>query len=313
MARIVVALGGNALGNNPREQEERVRVAAESLVSLIEEGNEIVVSHGNGPQVGMIRLAFDRAGEDGKGGIPKMPLEICTAMSQGYIGYQLEAGIKQALAMRRLPWQVATVLTQVTVAADDPAFGHPTKPIGVFYDKESAGRMMRETPGLIMREDAGRGWRQVVPSPKPQEIIEDQAIRALLEREFVVIACGGGGIPVTRGADGTLTGVEAVIDKDFASAKLAEVVGADCLLILTAVEHVCIGFGRADEQELARMTVAEAKAHIAAGEFAAGSMLPKVEAAVAFARGGNGRRAVIGSLDHALDAVRGKSGTTVTL
>ena len=313
MARIVVALGGNALGNSPREQEERVRVAAASLVSLIEEGNEIVVSHGNGPQVGMIQNAFDRAGEDGKGGIPKMPLEICTAMSQGYIGYQLEAGIKQALAERRLPWQVATVLTQVTVAADDPAFGHPTKPIGAFYDKESAGRMMRETPGLIMREDAGRGWRQVVPSPKPQEIIEDQAIRALLEREFVVIACGGGGIPVTRGADGTLTGVEAVIDKDFASAKLAEVVGADCLLILTAVEHVCIGFGRADEQELAHMTVAEAKAHIAAGEFAAGSMLPKVEAAVAFARGGNGRRAVIGSLDHALDAVRGKSGTTVTL
>ena len=313
MARIVVALGGNALGNDPREQEERVRVAAASLVRLIEEGNEIVVSHGNGPQVGMIRLAFDRAGGDGKGGIPKMPLEICTAMSQGYIGYQLEAGIKQALAERRLPWQVTTVLTQVTVSADDPAFGNPTKPIGAFYDKESAERMMRGTPGLVMREDAGRGWRQVVPSPKPQEIVEDQAIRALLEREFVVIACGGGGIPVTRGANGALTGVEAVIDKDFASAKLAEMVGADCLLILTAVEHVCIGFGRADERELSHMTVEEAQAHIAAGEFAAGSMLPKVEAAIAFARGGNGRRAVIGSLDHALDAIRGRSGTTVTL
>ena len=313
MARIVVALGGNALGNDPREQEERVRVAAASLVRLIEEGNEIVVSHGNGPQVGMIRLAFDCAGGDGKGGIPKMPLEICTAMSQGYIGYQLEAGIKQALAERRLPWQVTTVLTQVTVSADDPAFGNPTKPIGAFYDKESAERMMRGTPGLVMREDAGRGWRRVVPSPKPQEIVEDQAIRALLEREFVVIACGGGGIPVTRGANGALTGVEAVIDKDFASAKLAEMVGADCLLILTAVEHVCIGFGRADERELSHMTVEEAQAHIAAGEFAAGSMLPKVEAAIAFARGGNGRRAVIGSLDHALDAVRGRSGTTVTL
>lgn len=313
MARIVVALGGNALGNDPREQEERVRVAAASLVRLIEEGNEIVVSHGNGPQVGMIRLAFDRAGGDGKGGIPKMPLEICTAMSQGYIGYQLEAGIKQALAERRLPWQVTTVLTQVTVSADDPAFGNPTKPIGAFYDKESAERMMRGTPGLVMREDAGRGWRRVVPSPKPQEIVEDQAIRALLEREFVVIACGGGGIPVTRGANGALTGVEAVIDKDFASAKLAEMVGADCLLILTAVEHVCIGFGRADERELSHMTVEEAQAHIAAGEFAAGSMLPKVEAAIAFARGGNGRRAVIGSLDHALDAIRGRSGTTVTL
>ena len=221
MARIVVALGGNALGNNPQEQAERVRVAAASLVRLIEEGNEIVVSHGNGPQVGMIRLAFDRASADGKGGVAKMPLEICTAMSQGYIGYQLEAGLKQALAERRLPWQVATVLTQVTVSPDDPAFGNPTKPIGAFYDEETARRMMEETPGLLMREDAGRGWRQVVPSPKPQEIIEDQAIRALLEKEFVVVACGGGGIPVVRGRGGSLTGVEAVIDKDFASAKLA--------------------------------------------------------------------------------------------
>ena len=202
MARIVVALGGNALGNNPQEQAERVRVAAASLVRLIEEGNEIVVSHGNGPQVGMIRLAFDRASADGKGGVAKMPLEICTAMSQGYIGYQLEAGLKQALAERRLPWQVATVLTQVTVSPDDPAFGNPTKPIGAFYDEETARRMMEETPGLLMREDAGRGWRQVVPSPKPQEIIEDQAIRALLEKEFVVVACGGGGIPVVRGRGG---------------------------------------------------------------------------------------------------------------
>ena len=168
MARIVVALGGNALGNNPQEQAERVRVAAASLVRLIEEGNEIVVSHGNGPKVGMIRLAFDRASADGKGGVAKMPLEICTAMSQGYIGYQLEAGLKQALAERRLPWQVATVLTQVTVSRDDPAFGNPTKPIGAFYDEETARRMMEETPGLLMREDAGRGWRQVVPSPKPQ-------------------------------------------------------------------------------------------------------------------------------------------------
>lgn len=242
-----------------------------------------------------------------------MPLEICTAMSQGYIGYQLEAGLKRELAERRLPWQVATVLTEVTVSPDDPAFEHPTKPIGAFYDEATATRMMAEQSGLIMREDAGRGWRQVVPSPKPQEIIEDQAIRALLEKEFVVIACGGGGIPVVRGAGGELTGIEAVIDKDFASAKLAEVVGADCLLILTAVEHVCIGFGRANEQELSHMTVAEATAHIAAGEFAAGSMLPKVEAAVMFARSGAGRRAVIASLDHALDAVRGKSGTAVTL
>ncbi|MGM9609263.1 MAG: carbamate kinase [Eubacteriales bacterium] len=312
MARIVVALGGNALGNNPQEQEEKIAVAAEALTRLIEEGNEIVVSHGNGPQVGMIRLAFDTASEQNEK-VPPMPLEICTAMSQGYIGYQLQKGLHESLKKKHLPWQVATVVTQITVDPKDPAFENPTKPIGAFYDEETARRMMEETPGLVMREDAGRGWRQVVASPKPCEIVEDQSIRALLEKEFVVIAAGGGGIPVSRAEDGTLRGVEAVIDKDFASARLAEVVGADCLLILTAVEHVCIHYGRADERELAHMTVAEAKAHIAAGEFTPGSMLPKVEAAVAFARSGKGHRAVIGSLEHAYEAVEGKSGTGVTL
>lgn len=312
MSRIVVALGGNALGNTPSEQEANIAVAAEALVQIIEDGNEIVVSHGNGPQVGMIRLAFDNASEQCDK-VPQMPLEICTAMSQGYIGYQLEKGIHEALKRRHLPWQVATVVTQVTVDPDDPAFSHPTKPIGAFYDEKTARRMMEETPGLTMREDAGRGFRQVVASPRPVEIVEDQSIRALLDREFVVIACGGGGIPVAREPDGTLRGVEAVIDKDFASALLAEVVGADCLMILTAVEHVCIGFGKADERELAHMTVAEATAHIAAGEFAAGSMLPKVEAAVAFARSGAGKRAVIASLEKAGDAIHGKSGTEITL
>lgn len=312
MSRIVVALGGNALGNTPAEQEANIAVAAEALVQIIEDGNEIVVSHGNGPQVGMIRLAFDTASEQCDK-VPQMPLEICTAMSQGYIGYQLEKGIHEALKRRHLPWQVATVVTQVTVDPDDPAFSHPTKPIGAFYDEKTARRMMEETPGLTMREDAGRGFRQVVASPRPVEIVEDQSIRALLDREFVVIACGGGGIPVAREPDGTLRGVEAVIDKDFASALLAEVVGADCLMILTAVEHVCIGFGKADERELAHMTVAEATAHIAAGEFAAGSMLPKVEAAVAFARSGAGKRAVIASLEKAGDAIHGKSGTEITL
>lgn len=312
MSRIVVALGGNALGNTPAEQEANIAVAAEALVQIIEDGNEIVVSHGNGPQVGMIRLAFDTASEACEK-VPPMPLEICTAMSQGYIGYQLEKGIHEALKKRHLPWQVATVVTQVTVDPDDPAFTHPTKPIGAFYDEKTARRMMEETPGLTMREDAGRGWRQVVASPRPVEIVEDQSIRALLDREFVVIACGGGGIPVAREPDGTLRGVEAVIDKDFSSARLAEVVGADCLMILTAVEHVCIRFGKADEQELAHLTVAEATAHIAAGEFAAGSMLPKVEAAVAFARSGAGKRAIIASLEKAGDAVMGKSGTEITL
>ncbi len=312
MSRIMIALGGNALGNTPAEQKERIAAACPALVDLIEQGNEIIVSHGNGPQVGMIALAFDAASRVDKK-VPEMPLAECIAMSQGYIGYHLQKGILMELRRRHMPWQVATVVTQVVVDENDPAFQNPTKPIGAFYDEETARRMMNADPNLKMKEDAGRGWRRLVPSPKPKEIVEDQSIRGLLEREFIVIACGGGGVPVVRDERGELRGVAAVIDKDFASAKLAEAVGADCLIILTAVEHVCIGWGTAEERELASMSVEEATAYIRAGEFAAGSMLPKVEAAVAFARSGSGRRAIIAALEKAPEAVRGQSGTTIAL
>lgn len=312
MSRIMIALGGNALGDTPSEQRERIERACPALVDLIEDGNEIIVSHGNGPQVGMIALAFDTAHKTDEK-VPEMPLAECIAMSQGYIGYHLQKGLLMELRRRHMPWQVATVVTQVVVDGEDPAFLNPTKPIGAFYDAETARRMMEEDPALRMKEDAGRGWRRLVPSPKPIEIVEDQSIRGLLEREFIVIACGGGGVPVVRDGKGELSGARAVIDKDFASAKLAEAVDADCLIILTAVDRVCIDYGTPKEKGLDRMTVAEAQAYMQEGQFAPGSMLPKVEAAVAFARSRGGRRAVIASLDKAALAVKGESGTTIAL
>ncbi len=311
MARVVIALGGNALGNDAREQKEKIDAAVPALIDLIEAGHEIILSHGNGPQVGAIYLAFDIAsGQDDK--VPTMQLAECTSMSQGYIGYHLQQGLYRELRRRHMPWQVVTVVTQVVVDEFDPAFDSPTKPIGGFYDEATATEMMRHDPHLKMREDAGRGWRRLVASPKPREIVEDQPIRTLLGHDYIVIACGGGGIPVVR-EEGGLRQVDAVIDKDFASAKLAEVVDADYLMILTAVEHVMLHYGTAEEIELAHMSVSEAQAYISAGEFAPGSMLPKVEAAIEFARGGKGRRAIIASLDRAADAVAGKSGTVVTL
>lgn len=312
MSRIMIALGGNALGNTPKEQRERIEAACPALVDLIEAGNEIIVSHGNGPQVGMIALAFDTAAKaDEK--IPEMPLAECIAMSQGYIGYHLQKGLLTELRRRHMPWQVATVVTQVVVDAADPAFENPSKPIGAFYDGETARRMMAADPALKMKEDAGRGWRRLVPSPKPLEIVEDASIRGLLEREFIVIACGGGGVPVVRDAQGELSGVPAVIDKDFASAKLAEAVDADCLIILTAVERICLAWGTKDERPLDRMTVAEAEGYIQEGQFAPGSMLPKVQAAISFARSRGGRRAIVASLDKAALAVKGESGTAIAL
>ncbi len=311
MARVVIALGGNALGNNANEQKEKIDAAVPSLVNLIEMGHEIILSHGNGPQVGAIRLAFDAASRTEES-VPPMRLTECTAMSQGYIGYHLQQGLYRELRRRHMPWQVVSVVTQVVVDENDPAFDAPAKPIGAFYDEKTAHEMMAKNPALRMKEDAGRGWRQVVASPKPLELVEDQPIRTLLGHDYIVIACGGGGIPVVRRA-GELCGVDAVVDKDFASAKLAEVVDADYLLILTAVEHVMLHYGQADEEELSSISVREAQAYIDAGEFAAGSMLPKVEAAVSFARSGRGRCAIIASLDRAGDAIAGKSGTRISL
>jgi carbamate kinase len=312
MARIVIALGGNALGNDPAEQQEKIEAAAPALVGLIAQGHEIIVSHGNGPQVGMIHLAFEAASRENKTVAP-MPLPECTAMSQGYIGYHLQKGIRKELRAQGMPWQVASVVTQVVVDAADPAFQHPTKPIGAFYDEETARQMMQADPTLCMKDDAGRGWRRYVPSPRPVEIAERKSILNLLDNEYIVIACGGGGVPVVRDEAGNFHGVPAVIDKDFASACLAETVGADYLFILTAVDHVCINFGKPDQKELTAMTSGEAKRYLAEGQFAAGSMQPKVEAALRFVESGWGKRAVIASLEQAPRAMRNESGTLITL
>jgi len=312
MSRIVIALGGNALGDTPEEQLKMIDNAAPSLIGLIKQGHEIIVSHGNGPQVGMINLAFDIAAEESCK-VARMPMPECTAMSQGYIGYHLQQGIKKELKKQGMPWHVATVVTQVVVDKNDPAFAKPTKPIGGFYDEATAKQMMAENPSLVFVEDAGRGWRRVVASPKPVDIVEKDSILNLLDHEFIVIACGGGGIPVIKDDNGDYHGVSAVIDKDFASAKLAELVGADYLFILTAVDRVAINWGKPNQQELTEMTVDEAEQYCREGHFAPGSMLPKVQAAIQFARTGQGKKAVIASLENAPLAMQGLSGTVIQL
>lgn len=310
--RIVIALGGNALGNDSQEQQQKLKAAAPALVGLISQGYEIVLTHGNGPQVGMIKSAFDQGSEVSEK-IPDMELTECTAMSQGYIGYHLQKALREELREREMPWHVATIVTQVLVDEDDPAFEDPTKPIGSYYSREQAEKLMEKYPHMLFKDDAGRGWRRMVPSPKPQAIIERESILNLLDHEFVVIACGGGGIPVVRETPDKYRGVAAVIDKDFAGAKLAELVDAEYFFILTAVDKVSINFGKPDEVELDHMTVEEAREYISAGQFAPGSMLPKVEAAIAFAESGIGRTAVIASLDKAPEAISGKTGTRITL
>ncbi|PFG34307.1 carbamate kinase [Sanguibacter antarcticus] len=310
MSRIVIALGGNALGSTAEEQHAAIEAAAPSLVGLIAQGHEIIVSHGNGPQVGAISLAFEIASQHTDTVAP-LDLPECTAMSQGYIGYHLQQGIVKELRRVGMPWHVASVVTQVEVATDDPAFAHPTKPIGSFYDEATARDLMAHQPGLVMVEDSGRGWRRVVASPRPVDIVERDSILNLLDHEFIVVACGGGGIPVVRDAAGDLHGVPAVIDKDFASAKLAEAVGADLLFILTAVDRVAIGFGTPEQRDLDDLDLATAQRYVDSGQFGVGSMLPKVQAAMGFAGSGLGRRAVICSLAKAPLAMEGKSGTVI--
>lgn len=309
MARIVVALGGNALGNTPAEQKEKAAHAAEALVGLIRQG-EIVVTHGNGPQVGMIHQGLNFAA-DGGAIAAGMPFPECGAMSQGYIGYHLQNALLRRLRAEGLPQKVCTVVTQVEVDPADPAFQNPTKPVGVFYTEAEAAARAAAGDG-VYREDAGRGWRKVVPSPLPTDIVEGESVLALLRSGFVVIACGGGGIPVVKRGEGDYEGVDAVIDKDFASELLAELCDADYLFILTAVERVCVDFNTPAQREVKTMTAAEAERWIAEGQFAPGSMLPKVKAAVRFARSKPGRRAVICSLDKASLALSGESGTLVT-
>ncbi len=306
--RIVIALGGNALGNTPYEQLALVTETAKPIVDLIEQGNEVVIAHGNGPQVGMINLGMATAAE-AKAIKSDMPFPECGAMSQGYIGYHLQNAIGNELAARGIVKDVATVVTQVLVDENDPAFQNPTKPVGAFYDKETADRIAAEK-GYTMVEDAGRGYRQVVPSPKPIDVIEKNTVNALIKDGCVVITVGGGGIPVVR-KDGKLYGTPAVIDKDFASAKLAELVHADALVILTAVDRVCINWGKPDQQSLSEMSVEEAEKYCGEGHFAPGSMLPKVKAAISFAK--TGGQAIIASLENAGKAVKGESGTIVHL
>lgn len=308
--KIVVALGGNALGNSPVEQLELVKHTAKPIVDLIEEGHEVILAHGNGPQVGMINLAMDTAaGHNSK--IPDMPFPECGAMSQGYIGYHLQNAIREELLNRGLTTPVATVITQVIVDEADPAFQKPTKPIGAFYTKEEAENL-EKTKGFTMVEDAGRGYRRVVASPKPIDVAEKETVSALVEKGHIVITVGGGGIPVVQKGN-QLIGVPAVIDKDFASAKLAELMDADYLIILTAVEKVAVHYGKPEEKWLNSMNLEEAKTYIEEGHFAPGSMLPKVQAAMSFAASKPGRKALITSLEKAKEGIAGKTGTIVSL
>lgn len=308
MQKVVIALGGNALGKTPEEQLQLVKKTAKPIVDLIAKGNQVIIAHGNGPQVGMINLAMETASKS-EANTPEMPFPECGAMSQGYIGYHLQNAIREELLNRGLNTPVATVVTQVIVDKDDEAFVNPTKPIGAFYNEEEAKKIMDEK-GYDMVEDAGRGWRRVVPSPIPVDVAEKETVKTLVDNGHVVITVGGGGIPVV--AEGNrLVGVPAVIDKDFASEKIAEILDADYFVILTAVDKVAINFGTPNQKELDKISVEEAYKLIDEGHFAPGSMLPKVKAALKFAESKPGRKAIIASLEKAQEALKGESGTTI--
>jgi carbamate kinase len=306
--KIVLALGGNALGEGLAEQMQAVKTTARAIVDLIEHGHQVVVTHGNGPQVGMINLAFEAAAKS-EAHTPMLPMSVCVALSQGYIGYDLQNALREELLDRNIVKPVATLITQVIVNGSDPAFLNPTKPIGSFFTQAEASQLTRN--GYNMVEDAGRGYRRVVASPKPIDIVEKETVRAMMEAGQVVITVGGGGIPVIREGN-HLRGASAVIDKDWASAKLAEMIDADMLIILTAVEKVAINFGKPNEQWLEQLSIADAQRFIEEGHFAKGSMLPKVEAAVAFAESKPGRQALITVLSKAQQGIEGKTGTVIS-
>lgn len=310
-SKIVIALGGNALqsGNGPATAEaqlEVVRRTCEHIAQISDMGYELAIVHGNGPQVGRILLASETAREV----TPAMPFDVCGAMSQGYIGYHLQQGLKHALNLRNRDIPVVTVATQVIVEENDPAFDDPTKPIGPFYTESEARAIVKEK-GYIMKEDSGRGWRRVVASPVPRRIVEIDAVRHLWDSS-IVITCGGGGIPVVEKPDGTIEGTEAVIDKDFAAELLAEQVDADILMILTEVERVSLNFNTPNQKELSALNLADAARYCEEGHFAEGSMLPKVQAAMKFVRANPSKHAVITSLDKAIEALNGESGTVIT-
>lgn len=311
MKKIVIALGGNALqeAGKPATAEAQLEVVektSEYIADIIGEGYKVIIAHGNGPQVGRIVLQNEYANPVS----PAMPFDVCGAMSQGYIGYHIQQGLTKVLRSRGNKSDVVTVVTQVLVDRNDPEFKNPSKPIGPFYTEEEAKKIADEK-GYVMKEDAGRGWRRVVASPMPVEIEELSAVKCLVDNGFVVVTVGGGGIPVIRNDKGELEGTAAVIDKDLASEKLAEDLDADALVILTAVEKVSINYKKPDQKDLDKLTVSEARKYMAEGQFAPGSMLPKVEAAVKFVESKPGRITIITSLDKAVEALDGKAGTTI--
>lgn len=307
--RIVIALGGNALGNSLTEQMTAVKHTSAAIADLIEEGHEVIVSHGNGPQVGMIHHAMSELTRAENHDFPIIPLSVCVAMSQSYIGYDLQNALREELLNRNIPKPCATVITQVIVDPSDPAFQAPTKPIGRFMSEEEAKKLAAEK-GYAMMEDAGRGWRRVVASPQPRDIVEIDTVRALFNAGQVVIAGGGGGIPVIREGN-HLRGASAVIDKDFASCLIAQLVDADVLIILTAVEKCAIHFGKPAQKWLNRCTVEQARQYCKEGHFAPGSMLPKVQAAIKFAESAPGRHALITLLEKAKQGIAGQTGTII--
>lgn len=304
---MVVALGGNALGKSPEEQLKLVKNTANSLVGLVAAGNKVVISHGNGPQVGQINLGMNYAAEHGQ--TAAFPFPECGAMSQGYIGYHLQQSLQNELHRRKIDKNVVSVITQVEVDANDSAFQNPTKPVGAFYDQATA-KKFKDEKGYTFVEDAGRGYRRVVASPLPKEIVELKSINDLIESDNLVIAGGGGGVPVIKNSEG-LQGVPAVIDKDRSSALLADKINADTLVILTAVDYVYVNFGKDNEKKLTEINSDEARKYIDEGQFAAGSMLPKIQACLNFVEGNNNRSALITSLDHLDDALAGKVGTII--
>ncbi len=307
--RIVLALGGNALGNTLDEQMKAVKITAKAIAGLLMSGDELVIAHGNGPQVGMINAAM-AAAHKLESTIPLIPMSVCVAMSQGYIGYDLQNALREELADRGRDLAVTSIITQTLVDENDPAFDKPTKPIGAFCTEEEAREMTAH--GFTMVEDSGRGWRRVVASPKPIDIIEKDVVMTLLNAGQTVIAAGGGGIPVIRQGRHHLKGVGAVVDKDLASAKLAEIIDADFLVILTAVEKVAVNFRKENERWLDHINLEEAQRYVDEGQFAPGSMLPKVQAAMEFAASRPGRKALITLLEKAEDGLAGKTGTVIS-
>ncbi|HHD2752415.1 TPA: carbamate kinase [Clostridium perfringens] len=311
--KIVLALGGNALQKDSKDksaegQLQACRQTAVSVADLIEDGHEVSIVHGNGPQVGQILASIELAHQVDNGN-PLFPFDVVDAFSEGYIGYHLQNTIREELLKRGIKKSVDTITTQVIVDKNDPGFKNPTKPIGSFYSKEEAEKLEKDK-GYTMKEDAGRGYRRVVASPKPVDIVEKEAIKTMVDNGFVVIACGGGGIPVVEDGN-SLIGVPAVIDKDFAAEKLAEILDADALLILTAVDRVCINFNKPNQEALKEINLEKVDRYIEEGQFAPGSMLPKVEACKKFVLSGDDKMAIIASLSSAKAALRGESGTKI--